>query len=93
MVVDSTDALDDVLGPLLVEYGGRHAHLDGGRGFRPEFWDLFADALCAYAHTAGWSRRDGEATLAAWRTLVDFVVAKVKQGYCVERLDMQRQPH
>uniref|UniRef100_A0A914XCJ0 Globin family profile domain-containing protein n=1 Tax=Plectus sambesii TaxID=2011161 RepID=A0A914XCJ0_9BILA len=90
MSVDSMDALDDSLGPLLVSYGSRHATFVVEHGFRAEYWDAFSVAMCEYA--ASWKIKNNRVeTIQAWRLLVLFLVNKVKQGFELEMLGQAAQ--
>lgn len=93
MIVDSIDALDDSMGPLLLSYGSKHVKFESGQGFRPEYWDAFAVAMTEYA-TNNWKflknhHRRAEA-LRAWRVLVFFIVSKVKQGFTLEKMAKEK---
>uniref|UniRef100_A0A915IU85 Globin family profile domain-containing protein n=1 Tax=Romanomermis culicivorax TaxID=13658 RepID=A0A915IU85_ROMCU len=89
MVVDSTDALDDVMGPLLFSYGSRHAHFPSSSGFKPDYWDLFAAAMTDYARHS-WRTRDKK-TIEAWRLTVGFIISKMKEGFYFECKKMEKE--
>lgn len=80
MVVESLDALEDVLGPLLVSYGHRHVDFEIHQGFRPEYWEYFGEVMTDFQDS--WPiRKSREDTRLAWVQLVFFLVNKVRQGY------------
>lgn len=86
MIVDSMEALDDSLGPLLLSYGSKHVLFEQRHGFKPEYWNYFACAMCEYA-SQSWKTvlHKNDDTLHAWRILVYFLVSKVKEGYYLEK--------
>lgn len=68
---------------------------------RPEHWDIFRTAMCEYASSA-WrqnvlsalsvssSAQKRNEALHAWRILVYYIIAKVKQGYEIEKNEQRK---
>uniref|UniRef100_A0AC34GEY1 Globin family profile domain-containing protein n=1 Tax=Panagrolaimus sp. ES5 TaxID=591445 RepID=A0AC34GEY1_9BILA len=54
------------------------------RGFKPEYWDIFAEALteCAIDWEGGVRCRD---ILVGWRTLINFVIEEMRISFVKER--------
>ena len=54
------------------------------RGFKPEYWDIFAEALteCAIDWEGGVRCRD---ILIGWRTLINFVIEEMRLSFVKER--------
>lgn len=97
-------SLDDTTGPLLHSYGARHVQIENRLGLeddliQPEHWDIFRTAMCEYASTS-WrqnvltalsaSAQKRNEALHAWRILVYYITAKVKQGYEIEKNEQRK---
>uniref|UniRef100_A0A914PD79 Globin family profile domain-containing protein n=1 Tax=Panagrolaimus davidi TaxID=227884 RepID=A0A914PD79_9BILA len=54
------------------------------RGFKPEYWDIFAESLteCAIDWEGGQRCRD---ILIGWRTLINFVIEEMRISFVKER--------
>lgn len=54
------------------------------RGFKPEYWDIFAESLteCAIDWEGGLRCRD---ILVGWRTLINFVIEEMRVAFVKER--------
>ncbi len=91
-VIDSTVQNVENLGnyiPKLIRYGMRHAHLKA-KGFRPEWWDVFAEAMTESAiEWTGSSSRHRE-TIRAWTILMSYIVDNMRFGYDVEMKSIRR---
>lgn len=83
IAVSKMDNLKE-LKPMCVELGRRHYHF-GLKGFRPEFWPTFQQAMidCAFE----WEQTDGSteehraAVADVWRRLVSYIIHYMRVGY------------
>uniref|UniRef100_A0A915I9D2 Globin family profile domain-containing protein n=1 Tax=Romanomermis culicivorax TaxID=13658 RepID=A0A915I9D2_ROMCU len=77
--VQHLDDLDREYAPLLIKYGERHLPLRS-HGFRPEFWDVFAECMTESAMEWVAPGRYKDA-VRPWALLMSFIVDKMRQGY------------
>ncbi|CAJ0954924.1 unnamed protein product, partial [Mesorhabditis belari] len=84
MAVESVEALDDSLGPLLVSYSSQNGVLEEKECFDRNYWSRVSEALCQLARqfpikTHKWD------TVAAWRIVILFIVNKIDYGFQLEK--------
>ncbi|KAI6224539.1 GLOBIN domain-containing protein [Aphelenchoides fujianensis] len=85
--------MQDSCAPHLYRIGARHVAF-AARGFKPEMWDMFLDAM-EYCLTdqvgsiASFDDAQRAHALRVWRRLAFYIIQHMKKGYC-EELARQR---
>lgn len=81
-VVKNLDDMDGVSAHMQ-ELGRKHL-LFQSRGFKPQYWDIFAESLteCAIAWEGGVRCREA---MAAWRLLIAYILDQMRLGFDRER--------
>lgn len=80
--IKNLDDLDNRYGPILVQHGKNHTKFSE-RGFKPDFWDVFAEAMTESAMEWVGPGKHRE-TVKAWTILVSYIVDKMRIGYEAE---------
>lgn len=75
--VDNIDDLQGGMGPMLEGLGRQHMSF---KGFKPEFWDTFTEAILQ-AFKEKLHHRFTPEIATAWKLVFIFVIIKLKQGY------------
>lgn len=81
--VDNIDDLGSSLSPLLVGLGRQHTTFSG---LQPEFFNAFTEAmLCIWQQEL--KERFTEEVKAAWKTVFDYLMSRLKEGYHLETIE------
>uniref|UniRef100_A0A915AI51 Globin family profile domain-containing protein n=1 Tax=Parascaris univalens TaxID=6257 RepID=A0A915AI51_PARUN len=85
-ILENLNQFDDVAN-FCRQLGRRHARYIS-LGFRPEYWDIFAEALteCAIDWEGGLRCREA---LNGWRTLVSFIIEQMRVGFREAKREQQ----
>ncbi|CAJ0578091.1 unnamed protein product, partial [Mesorhabditis spiculigera] len=84
MAVESVEALDDSLGPLLVSYASQNGVLEEKECFDRIYWSRVSEALCQLARQFPIKSQKWD-TVAAWRIVILFIVNKIDYGFQLEK--------
>lgn len=85
--IDNINNLHLYFGPLLVGLGRQHVEFGG---FKPEYWDVFTEAMIFVWEKELGDNFDGRCKI-AWRKIFEFIMEQLKDGY-KQRSDEETRP-
>lgn len=80
--IKNVDDLETRYAPILIQHGKNHTKFFE-KGFKPEYWEVFAEAMTESAMEWVGPGKHRE-TVKAWTVLVSYIVDKMRLGYDAE---------